>query len=122
MLRASESQPPAQAGDLGAVDGGLGGEVEVGDRLDRGETGIPDALAGTGFSAGIGFHCQHGGQIVLQRPAGGAALFGQPGVVHGDARRLQQSGLMSDELVGLTRNRGALGRHQATSPVPNTAS
>jgi hypothetical protein len=40
-----------QSGDLGAVEGGLGGEVEVGDRLDRREPGVSDALAGTGFGA-----------------------------------------------------------------------
>ncbi|GFG62554.1 hypothetical protein MKUB_00440 [Mycobacterium kubicae] len=70
-------QPAAgfQAGDLGAVDAGLGGEVEVGDRLDRWESGIPDALTGTGFSTGIGLHCQDGAEVVLQRPVRFTALF-----------------------------------------------
>lgn len=55
-----------QAGDLSPIDGGLGGEVEMGDRLDRRVTRIADALAGTGFSAGIGLHRQDGTEIVFQ--------------------------------------------------------
>ena len=82
-------QPAAafQAGDLGAVEGWLGGEVEVGDGLDRREPGIPDPLAGSGFGAGIGFHRQHSAQVVLQRSPCSSPLFGQPGVVGGDPRR-----------------------------------
>ncbi|BBY12492.1 hypothetical protein MMARJ_32320 [Mycobacterium marseillense] len=91
-----------QSGDLSAVDGGLGGEVEVGDRLDRREPGIPDALTCTRFRTGIRFHRQDRTQVVLQRPADVAALFGQPVVVLGDARSLEQAGLMCDELVGVT--------------------
>ena len=112
-----------QAGDLGSVDAGLGGEVEVGDRLDRREPGIADALTGTGFRASIGLHRQHGGQVILQRPVSFPALFSQPVIVRSNARCLQQSGLMRDELVDLTWDRGTFGGHQATSsPVPNAAS
>jgi hypothetical protein len=76
------------AGDLGAVESGLGGEVDAGDRLGRRESGIADALACSGFGAGIGFHCQHRGQVVLKRPRRITALFGQAGVVSGRADRL----------------------------------
>lgn len=118
-------QPAAglQSGDLSPVDAGLGGEVEVADRLDRGEPGIADTLTGTGFGAGVGLHRQHSGQVVLQRPACGPTLFGQSVVMRCNPRSLQQAGLVGDELVGLARGRGTFGGHQATSsPVPNAAS
>lgn len=61
-------QPSAgfQAGDLSAVHSGVGGEVEIGDRLDCRETRIADTLAGTGFRASVGFHGQHRTEVFLQ--------------------------------------------------------
>ena len=64
---------------------------------------MADALAGTGFGAGIGFHGEYGTEVVLQCPACVAALFCQPVVVLGDARRLENAGLVGDEFVGVAR-------------------
>ena len=107
-----------QSGDLSPVDGRLGGEVEVGDRLDRREPGIPDTLACSGFGAGIGFHRQYRSQVVLQRPVRSAALLGQPLVMPGDPRGLQQSGLVGDQLVHLTGCRGAFWWPSGDLPGP----
>lgn len=111
-----------EAGDVGMVHCRLGGEIEIGDRLDRRESRGSNTKAGTRFGAGIGFHRQHGGQIVLQRPLRGPALLGDPGIVLGDPRCFEEPGLMGDQLVGIGGCAGTYGGHQATSPVPNARS
>lgn len=71
MLRGF-GQPAAgfQPCDLCAVEGGSGAQVEVGDRLNRRESRVSDALAGTGFCAGVGLHRQNRAEVVLEGPAG----------------------------------------------------
>jgi hypothetical protein len=53
-------------------------------------SGIPNPLAGSSFCAGVGFYGQHRTEMLLQRPVRRPALFGQPMVMRGDPRCLQQ--------------------------------